>query len=109
MFCFAAGNTTRRNYGSKDHPFLKIGSGLLYEGIFSVVKNACVVAGSDRDIKKSIRDGLNTIRLHHNAVEARKQRKQQPQADDGGGAAESDSSLSQGDRQNEGQNNEADD
>jgi hypothetical protein len=93
---FAEGNTTTRYYGPPGYPFLKIGGGILYAIVFEVVKSACVVVGgSDNQIKKSIRDGLNTIRLHHQAVEARMLRQQQLRADHEDEASESDASLPQ--------------
>jgi len=96
LFCFAAGNTTRRDYGPVGRPYLTIGHGLLYACIFNVVKSASLVAGSDEQIKKSICEGLNTIRLHHQTVQARKVKKLQlEEAGKEDEAAESDSSLPQ--------------
>ena len=62
------------------------------------MKSASLVAGSDEQIKISIHEELNTIRLHHQTVQARKMKKLQLQLEEAGKedeAAESDSSLPQ--------------
>lgn len=60
------------------------------------MQNASVVTGSDNDIKNSITEGVNTIRLHHQAVLARKLKKQQQLlAKEDDGATEIDSSIPQ--------------
>jgi len=86
---------TKRYYGPPDQPFLKIGGSINFAGIFAVVKSACVVSGSDFQIKKSIREGLNTIRLHHLAVEDRKLKRRQLQAYNADEANDSDASQPQ--------------
>ena len=49
---FVEGNTTKRYYGPINQPFLKIGGGIIFAGIFAVIKSACVIDGSDCQIKK---------------------------------------------------------
>lgn len=70
-FCFAAGNTTRRDYGPLGYPFKKLGGGVLNTFVVAVIKSECLSKPSDADIKKAIREGLNTIRLHHSNVQSR--------------------------------------
>lgn len=43
---------------------MRIGRGVLHRAIFMIVKSACVVAATDEQIQKAVREGLNTIRLH---------------------------------------------
>jgi hypothetical protein len=95
VFYFAEGNTTKRYYGPPGQPFLKISGGIIFAGIFAVVKSACIVSGSDFQIKKSIREGLSTIRLHYHAVEGRKLKRWQLQANNADEANDSDTSQVQ--------------
>lgn len=61
---------------------MKIGRGVMYTAIFTIVKGSCVVPVTDQQIQKSIREGLNTIRLHDRDVKIKKSRVQAQQHDD---------------------------
>lgn len=82
LLFYADGNTTKRDYGPADHPFMKIGRGVMYTAIFTIVKGSCVVPVTDQQIQKSIREGLNTIRLHDRDVKIKKSCVQAQQHDD---------------------------
>jgi hypothetical protein len=69
---FAAGNKTNRYYGPVDRPFVQTGRGILHVAVFAIVKGACVMAATDQQIRKAIREGLNTIRLHDRDVKNRR-------------------------------------
>jgi len=56
---------------------VRIGRGVLHRAIFMIVKSACVVAATDEQIQKAIREGLNTIRLHDRETRNRRLRLQQ--------------------------------
>jgi len=61
---------------------MKIGRGMMYTAIFTIVKSACAVSVTDQQIQKAIREGLNTIRLHDRDVKIKKARIQEQQNDD---------------------------
>ena len=82
LLFYADGNTTKRDYGPADRPFMKIGRGVMYTAIFTIVKGSCAVPVTDQQIQKSIREGLNTIRLHDRDVKIKKSRVQAQQHDD---------------------------
>ena len=70
-------NTTKRYYGPLDKPFVQIGKGIVYSAVFEIVKGACDNTSiTAQQIQKAIREGLNTIRLHHREVISRQLRTQ---------------------------------
>jgi hypothetical protein len=65
MFMCTAKTSPFRDYGNGDSRYLQIGRGILFVTIAAIVKTSCYAETEDRQIAKAIREGINTIRLHH--------------------------------------------
>lgn len=66
LFCLLTGNFTKsnRDYGQPGKRYVALGGSLIYWAIFEAVKLTCQSKTTDEKIKKAIRDGVNTLRLH---------------------------------------------